>query len=167
MGTCLSDGDHLRHVNVAHSFPGSILHDERIWTILREIDLAESERCRAAGCRHCGHRLRGATYPRKPHGLAASLCAGVRRLSFCCVECRRRTTPPSVCFFGRRFRVGCVFVGLSVQLLGRSAPVETASRLLGVPASTLRRLLAAVVSRRVPGDASVALEAGRTGGGPG
>ena len=120
-------------------FPGSILRDERIWTVLWEIDLAEAERCRAAGCRHCGLRLHGASYPRKPHGLDASLCAGVRRLSFCCCECRRRTTPPSVRFFGRRFRVGCVFVGLSARLLGGSAPVEAASRLLGVPSSTLRR----------------------------
>ncbi len=130
----------IRDETMSHIvFPGSILRDERIWTVLCEIDLAEAARCGAAGCRLCGHRLHSATYPRKPHGLAPSLGAGVRRLSFCCCECRSRTTPPSVRFFGRRFRVAPVFVGLSVRLLGGSAPVGTASRLLGVPVSTLRR----------------------------
>ena len=120
-------------------FSGSILCDKRIWTVLWEIDLEEAHRVRAAGCQHCGCRLHSATYPRKPHGLASSLRAGVRRFSFCCVVCRRRTTSRSVRFFGRRFRVASVFLMLCVRLLSGSASLEVASRQWGIPVSTLRR----------------------------
>ncbi len=122
-----------------NSFPGSMLSCARVWALLEKIDAAEADRRRSEGCEHCGGRLHGARYPRKPHALASALRGDVRRFSFCCSECRSRTTPPSVRFFGRRYRVAPVFLAACLMILGGSAPVETASRIWGIPAVTLRR----------------------------
>ena len=120
-------------------FAGSILSDARVWALLKRIDEAEAASCRSAGCPHCGGELHSATYPRKPHGLAPSLRADARRFSFCCAECRRRVTPPSSRFFGRRFRVGLVFVLGSALTLRGGVRLSTIARRWGIPASTLRR----------------------------
>ncbi len=111
----------------------------RIWTFLTRIDAAEAERCRLEGCPRCGGCLDGASYPRKPHGLAASLREGVRRFSFCCRDCRRRETPSSVRFFGRRFRVAPVFLAASFLVQRGGFRLTTVSECLGIPVSTLRR----------------------------
>ena len=120
-------------------FSGSMLSDARVWALLKHIDAGEAQRCRSKDCPRCGHGLHSATYPRKPHALAPSLRGDVRRFSFCCVDCRRRVTPPSVRFFGRRYRVAPVFLAVSVLVLAGSAPLETASRMWGIPVMTLRR----------------------------
>ena len=120
-------------------FPGSTLSCARIWALLEQIDAAEAARSRSEGCEHCPGRLHSATYPRKPHALAPGLREDVRRHSFCCAACRLRKTPPSVRFFGRRYRVAPVFLAACLTVLGGSAPVETASRIWGIPAVTLRR----------------------------
>ena len=120
-------------------FPGSMLSCARIWALLEQIDAAEAARRRSEGCGHCPGRLHSATYPRKPHALAPALRDDVRRFSFCCAVCRCRTTPPSVRFFGRRFRVAPVFLAASLLVLTGSAPLATASRMWGIPEVTLRR----------------------------
>jgi len=59
-----------------------------------------------------------------------------RRFSFCCALCRKRTTPPSVRFFGRRFYVAAVFALIAPR------GVHTArwlSQELQVPVETIRR----------------------------
>ena len=91
----------------------SILSDARVWDFLKQVDAAEAQACREAGCPRCGSALHSATYPRKPHGLAAELRDDVRRFSLCCSVCRRRVKPASVRFFGRRFYVGALFVVVS------------------------------------------------------
>ena len=111
----------------------------RVWDFLERVDAAEAQTCRAAGCPHCGGVLHSATYPRKPYGLAADLRGGVRRLSLCCAVCRRRVTPPSVRFFGRRFYVGALFVLVSALALAGGVRLQTISRRWGVPVSTLKR----------------------------
>ena len=120
-------------------FPGSILSCARIWAFLTRIDAAEAERVRAEGCPRCGSCLDSAPFPRKPHGLAASLRAGVRRFSFCCRDCRRRATPSSVRFFGRRFRVAPVFLAASFLVQRGGFRLTTVSERLGIPVTTLRR----------------------------
>lgn len=120
-------------------FPGSILSCSRTWAFLTRIDAMEAERVRSEGCPRCGSCLDSAPYPRKPHGLAVSLRDGVLRFSFCCRDCRRRQTPPSVRFFGRRFRVAPVFLAACVAVLEGSTPLKSASRMSGVPVTTLRR----------------------------
>ena len=59
---------------------------------------------------------------------------------FCCAACRRRTTPASVRFFGRRVYVGLIFV-LLPALMGSEGPAaaSAACRKLHVSLRTLRR----------------------------
>ena len=96
----------------------------------------------AAGCRFCGGRLYRGDYPRKPRGGLVAMAAEVltRRFSFCCGHegCRRRATPPSVRFLGRRVYVGAAVIVASVVALAcmRAGAVRRAT---GVPARTVRR----------------------------
>ena len=111
----------------------------RVWAFLKEVDAAEAQMCRSAGCADCGGVLHSATYPRKPHGLAPELREDARRFSFCCAVCRHRATPPSSRFFGRRFRVAPLFVVASALVLTGGARLEAIGRQWGVPVLTLRR----------------------------
>ena len=127
---------------MSHNFlPSATLSDARVWSFLKRVDEREAERCRSNGCPRCGGDLHGASYPRKPHALAPALREGVRRFSFCCSARRRRTTPPSAHFFGRRFRAAPVFLAACALLLRGDARLESAGRMLGIPAVTLRRWL--------------------------
>jgi hypothetical protein len=105
---------------------------------LAVIDATCAERVHAAGCPHCGGALDCAHYPRKPRGElgeAADLYA--RRQSFCCRRegCRKRATPPSLRFLGRKVYVAVVVVVASA--LARAGCVAP-----GVPARTVRRWIA-------------------------
>ena len=120
-------------------FHRSILSNARVWDFLKQVDAAEAQACREAGCPHCGGALHSATYPRKPHGLAAELRDDVRRFSLCCSVCRRRVKPPSVRFFGRRFYVGALFLVVSALALAGGVRLQTIARRWGVPTSTLKR----------------------------
>ncbi len=131
-------------------FPGSILSCARIWTFLTRIDAAEAERCRLEGCPRCGGCLDSASYPRKPHGLAASLREGVRRFSFCCRDCRRRETPSSVRFFGRR--IGLAYEWGSFKQgpnLGARRGIEAAGRCASPARPSARRFCEAGRSVRM------------------
>ena len=120
-------------------FARSTFSNARAWAFLKQVDAAEARICRSAGCPRCGRVLHSATYPRKPHGLAASLRHDARRFSFCCAACRRRVTPPSSRFFGRRFRVAPLFLVVSALMLAGGARLEAVARQWGVPVLTLRR----------------------------
>ena len=102
-------------------FARSTFSNARAWAFLKQVDAAEARICRSGGCPRCGRVLHSATYPRKPHGLAASLRHDARRFSFCCAACRRRVTPPSSRFFGRRFRVAPLFLVVSALMLAGGA----------------------------------------------
>jgi hypothetical protein len=70
--------------------------------LLVAIDFDLAETTRQNGC-SCGGALHLSNYPRSPLGLAAQFRSDYDiRFSFCCGDCRKRTTPPSVRFFGRR-----------------------------------------------------------------
>jgi len=119
------------------------LADARLYEMLTRIDADLAETARAAGCRVCGDVLHRAPFPRKPRGGPAGLSGEYdRRHSFCCrVDgCRKRRTPPSVRFLGRKVYLGAVVV-LATAL--RHGPTRTrAARLrdvLGVDARTLAR----------------------------
>jgi len=100
-----------------------LLRDARLYELLAHIDSGFAADARASGCA-CGGKLHSAKYPRKPRGgrddLGEEWC---RRFSFCCANdgCRRRTTPQSVRFLGRRVYLGFVVVLLSAMTLGVSA----------------------------------------------
>ena len=82
---------------------------------LLEIDRVAADRIRAQRCPSDGGRLDVANYPRKVRGLSADADDGggyAVRLSFCCAVdgCRRRATPPSVRFLGRRVYAAVVVI---------------------------------------------------------
>jgi len=97
----------------------------------------------AAGCRACGGRLHSARYPRKPRGGPDELGPSYEwRFSFCCARegCRRRTTPPSVRYLGRRVYLGAVIVLVTAMQAGLT-PVraQRLQELIGVSVRTLKR----------------------------
>src|SRR5688500_17520069 len=84
---------------MSHKF----LFDSSFHTILIAIDRELAETVRQEGCA-CGGALHQSNYPRSPMGLPAAFRSSYEeRFSFCCHNCRRRTTPPSVRYFGRRW----------------------------------------------------------------
>lgn len=95
-------------------------NDARFWQFLFCVDqdLAKATRCN--GC-ECGGQLHQANYPRKPRGAPCDLPENYTlRLSFCCDRdgCRKRTTPPSVRFLGRKVYLAAVCVLVSAMRQG-------------------------------------------------
>lgn len=123
---------------MCHAF----LTDANFYRLLFEIDESLAEEVRARGC-DCGGRLHSARYPRKPRGIRSALDASdASRLSFCCARdgCRRRHTPASVRFLGRKVYLGVIVVLLTALQHGLTA--QRRSRLieqLDVPPQTLWR----------------------------
>ena len=92
------------------------------WLFLFTIDQDLANAIRESGC-SCGGRLHSANYLRKPRDGRASLPELVRtRLSFCCDRdgCRKRTTPPSVRFLGRKVYLGAIVILISAMRQGPS-----------------------------------------------
>jgi hypothetical protein len=119
------------------------LNDARMYALLGRIDADLAETTQKTGCLVCDGRLDRADYPRKPRGGPAGLGTGYeKRHSFCCDErgCRKRATPPSVRFLGRRVYLGAVVV-LATALRHGATPGRLARLrgLLGVSARTLAR----------------------------
>lgn len=112
------------------------------WSFLLTIDHDLAERTRQEGCA-CGGRLHSANYPRKPRGCPDILPDEYsHRLSFCCdrAGCRRRATPPSVRFLGRRVYLGAVVVLIAAMRQGPTPRrVRELSELIGADRSTIER----------------------------
>jgi hypothetical protein len=119
-----------------------VLADSRLFSALTRYDEDLAATARAAGCA-CGGRLDSARYPRKPRGGPADLGAEYGwRLSFCCAAdgCRRRMTPPSVRYLGRRVYLGVVVVLVAAMEHGLSVRrVAALNQHLGIGLRTLRR----------------------------
>ena len=101
----------------------AIFDDASFYRSLFHLDQAIAADVQATGCRHCGGRLHVADYPRKPRGVRSALDASYQyRLSFCCATdgCRRRTTPPSVRFLGRKVYLGVIIVLVTARTNGLS-----------------------------------------------
>jgi hypothetical protein len=119
----------------------ALFADERLYDYLLVLDRELAERARRAGCPRCQGRLHGASYPRKPRGGPRRFGGRegyTRRLSLCCACCRKRVTPPSVRFLGRRVYYGAVLVLACVRPLS-GARLDELEALLGVDRRTLRR----------------------------
>jgi hypothetical protein len=101
-------------------------------------------RVKACRCEACGGPLHRGDYERKPRGprSASADAAYMVRFSLCCGRegCRKRSTPPSLRFLGRRVYLGAVVIVASMyaQLVARAAEVR---RMTGVPARTTQRWL--------------------------
>jgi hypothetical protein len=111
---------------------------------LTAIDAAILARVGSERCRFCGGPLHRGDYARKPRGglVAAAAEAFATRFSLCCgwEGCRRRATPPSVRFLGRRVYAGAVVIVASVVGLAHKSARAT-TRATAVPARTTRRWL--------------------------
>ena len=121
----------------------ALLRDASLYEQLLAFDHDLAAEARAAGCAFCTGILHSARYPRKPRGGPDDLGPDyATRLSFCCAAdgCRRRTTPPSVRYLGRRVYLGAVVVLVTAMSGGITA--TRAARLrewLGVSVRTLQR----------------------------
>lgn len=117
--------------------------DEKFYHVLERIDAELAEATRRARCRECEGTLHRAHYPRQPRGGPADLPASYeKRASFCCAVdgCRKRATPPSVRFLGRRIYLGAVVVLASAMQHGVSGVrARRLKELFGVSRQTLRR----------------------------
>lgn len=121
----------------------ALLTDPRLHAMLRQLDQELASTIREAGCPCCGGVLHSARYPRKPRGLPSQWRPEeCRRLSFCCAveTCRRRTTPPSVYFLGRKVYLATA-VTLASALRCGATPIrmQRLSVLVGASRRTLRR----------------------------
>jgi hypothetical protein len=119
----------------------TLLADATLFEALLAIDREVATTAQAEGCGRCAGRLHHSDYPRKPRGGPATLPAAYdSRVSFCCACCRKRRTPPSVRFLGRRVYLGAVVVLACVLRQGPTPWRVTRLRaLLGVSADTLAR----------------------------
>lgn len=120
----------------------TLLNDTRLYKLLLRLDKELAAQAKAKGC-HCGGKLHSACYPRKPRGVPDGLDdAYAKRHSFCCAaeDCRRRTTPPSFRFLGRKVFVSTVIVLVTVLRHGPTPMRLTKLReLVGVSARTVNR----------------------------
>ena len=126
--------------------------DASFWSFLFSVDQDLAETARKKAC-PCGGRLHCANYPRKPRGAPDQLpepqCL---RLSFCCDRdgCRKRVTPPSVRFLGRKVYLGAVVILVSAMRQGpsprRVRELSTALRRRPADHRSLAGLLARTLS---------------------
>ncbi len=116
--------------------------DASIVPLLLSFDRDLAAATQATGCPSCGGPLHVANYLRKPRGLSVSDPEACARLSFACGSsgCRRRATPPSIRFLGRRVYSGVLVVLLAAM---RQGPNPRRARVLrdefGVDRRTLER----------------------------
>ncbi len=111
-----------------------MLADAKFHKQLLVFDRDLSATARTAGCRQCGGTLHSAQFPRKPRGGPEGLGKEYgQRFSFCCSVdgCRKRTTPPSLRFLGRKVYLATVVTLISAMLHGTTA--SRLARLSAVP----------------------------------
>ena len=115
------------------SFPDALL----------ELDREFMREAKQRGCPRCGGVLDIADYSRKPRGGPLPLREEHgRRLSLCCRRegCRRRVTPPSVRFLGRRVYLSVVVLLCGVLRQGPTAwRLDALRRVVGADRRTLER----------------------------
>jgi hypothetical protein len=123
---------------------------------LYALDVEIGREVQARGCGYCGGPLHVGHYQRRPRGLRFELeRAWLLRLSYSCGRegCRRRTTPVSVRFFGRKVYAAVAFVLLSAQATGplTNRLLGEIERGVGTSVETLRRWRGWWRDRFVPG----------------
>ena len=122
----------------------ALLEDPRFLAVLLGMDLELAAAAKAVGC-DCGGRLHQSNFERKPRGGPEGLDRGhLIRLSLCCGRegCRKRMTPASVRFLGRRVYWGVVvLIGAAFDGGVTARRVRELGELIGYPIDrrTLRR----------------------------
>lgn len=114
------------------------LADQNVFQLLEEVDKELVAGAQAKGCLFCGAKLYRADYERKPRGGPQ----WDERYSLCCGKegCRRRNTPESVRFLGRKVYAGFVVVLMSAMAHGLTADrVRRVREVLKIEPRTLER----------------------------
>ena len=116
----------------------SHLANQQLRQLLEKVDADLAKEACQKGCLYCEGKLHRADYDRKPRGGPQ----WDRRFSFCCAQedCRRRRTPESVRFLGRRVYAGLVVVLVTVIIHGlKPARVRRIREVLQIDSRTLKR----------------------------
>ena len=111
------------------------------WAFLFSVDQDLAQTARQKAC-PCGGRLHRANYPRKSRGAEEFPKDYDDRFSFCCARdgCRKRVTPPSVRFLGRKVYLFAVVVLVSAMRQGSSPRrVRELSQIFGADRRTIAR----------------------------
>ena len=119
----------------------ALLHNPKFLLLLLHVDQEFAQQAQARAC-PCGGKLHRADYPRKPRDCPLDARAvHCTRLSFCCATCRKRVTPQSVRFLGRRVYLALTVVLVSARRAGPTpaAAAATLEAELGVTRHTLAR----------------------------
>jgi hypothetical protein len=115
----------------------NFLADQQLHRLLERVDADLAEEARQEGC-YCGGKLHRADYDRKARGVPK----WNKRHSFCCDQddCRRRRTPESVRFLGRKVYAGLIVVLISAMMHGlKPERVRRIREVLNISPSTLKR----------------------------
>ncbi len=99
----------------------NFIHKASFHVYLMKIDQQVADIFANKCCVYCRGKLHQANYSRSPAGMPSKFRDQYsRRLSFCCATCRKRTTPPSVRFFGRRWYPALIYIFISIMISGIS-----------------------------------------------
>jgi hypothetical protein len=119
-----------------------LLRDVSFWLFLLSVDRDLAVTIHKSAC-PCGGCLHFANYWRKPGGGPRDLPKECRlRYSFCCDRdgCRKRVTPPSVRFLGRKVYLGAVVILVAAMRQGPSPRrVRELSKLFNADRRTITR----------------------------
>lgn len=120
-----------------------ILRDTRFYDLLLGFDREIAELAHAGRCLECGAKQHWGSYARKPRGGPAGLGPEhLRRFSLCCAAdgCRKRETPGSLRFLGRKVFFGAMVVLITAMQSGPNpARMKRLRELVGVSRRTVAR----------------------------
>jgi hypothetical protein len=121
-----------------------LLADARFHQLLFAFDADLAASTRAGRCALCHSAMHWANYPRKLRGPRARLLAEEHccRFSVCCArrDCRKRATPPSLRFLGRKAYLAAMVVLIAAMQHGATAVrVKRLSEMFGVSRRTIDR----------------------------
>ncbi|MHB8474776.1 MAG: hypothetical protein ACYDBZ_00625 [Steroidobacteraceae bacterium] len=120
-----------------------ILGDTRFYELLLGFDRQIAEAAHADRCQKCGAALHWGSWERKPRGGPAGLSPRHRlRFSLCCAAdgCRKRETPGSLRFLGRKVFFGAMVVLISAMQSGLNpVRMRRLKELVGVSRRTVLR----------------------------
>lgn len=121
-----------------------ILEDSSFFQTLQSFDEDICEAARQSGCGFCEGHLDSSHYMRKPRGIewAAIDAQSMRRFSLCCrsAGCRKRTTPMSLRFAGRKVYCSLfILLYVAVNESRQDQSVNELHRRFGLSRETGRR----------------------------
>jgi hypothetical protein len=126
-----------------HPLYSTVLADARFHELLLDFDQDIAIAARQERCLLCRSAVHSARYRRKPRGGPAGLGEEHDwRFSFCCAldGCRKRKTPPSLRFLGRKVYLATMVVLIAIMREGATAArMRQLYELLGVNRRTVER----------------------------